>query len=284
MSKVLQQRGFGSLPSSTETNMRNHVKSILTTVEADTPSIRRIDPIRYDVSSPHNRMQFFKPNQSIIPLLNRLIDDCYEEKEVQGELLDKEKYASNFKKLLIESREWGTKSKHQQTRMTRQFLMTSNNVTFIASFILYYVVLDMPEDIKISLILERPFLSIAHAKTDVFKRKITLRLRRNQVEALGPTIEEGEVIDAPMEDIVKSRNNDNNITDFAVIENMDAYRDEGMVNVIVSAHDKLHGILHPYQKLKRFYKGVLNLGPEYIRDAKIEELLTRGHVSIHEMD
>ncbi|GJZ42112.1 hypothetical protein Tco_0588998 [Tanacetum coccineum] len=47
MSKVLQERRFGSLPSSTETNPRDHVKSILTTVEADTPSIRRIDPIRY---------------------------------------------------------------------------------------------------------------------------------------------------------------------------------------------------------------------------------------------
>ncbi|GJT18297.1 hypothetical protein Tco_0877003 [Tanacetum coccineum] len=34
MSKVLQERGFGSLPSSTETNPRDHVKSISTTVEA----------------------------------------------------------------------------------------------------------------------------------------------------------------------------------------------------------------------------------------------------------
>ncbi|GJS31940.1 mitochondrial proton/calcium exchanger protein-like protein isoform X1 [Tanacetum coccineum] len=35
MSKVLQERGFGSLPSSTEANPRDQVKSILTTVEAD---------------------------------------------------------------------------------------------------------------------------------------------------------------------------------------------------------------------------------------------------------
>ncbi|GKB19784.1 hypothetical protein Tco_0853707 [Tanacetum coccineum] len=35
MSKVLQERGFESLPSSTETNPRDHVKSILATVEAD---------------------------------------------------------------------------------------------------------------------------------------------------------------------------------------------------------------------------------------------------------
>ncbi|GKC88100.1 hypothetical protein Tco_1148749 [Tanacetum coccineum] len=39
----------------------------------------------------------------------------------------------------------------------------------------------------------------------------------------------------------------------------------------VSLHDKLNGFSHPYKKLKSFYKGVLNLGPEYVRDAKIEE-------------
>ncbi|GJR03082.1 homeodomain-like protein [Tanacetum coccineum] len=124
------------------------------------------------------------------------------------------------------------------------------------------------------------------------------------------------------------------VTDFAVLENMDAYRDEIMGNVIfgepflrevriktrrfegmitiyngndevtyqmvrshprfkhhtneqcnkippllkVSDEDKKNGISHPYQKLKGFYKGVLNLGPDYIRDAKMEELaITRAH-------
>ncbi|GJS18311.1 putative ribonuclease H-like domain-containing protein [Tanacetum coccineum] len=47
MSKVLQERGFGSLPSSTETNPRDHVKSISTTVEADASSIRRIGSHQY---------------------------------------------------------------------------------------------------------------------------------------------------------------------------------------------------------------------------------------------
>ncbi|GJS92009.1 hypothetical protein Tco_0774645 [Tanacetum coccineum] len=130
------------------------------------------------------------------------------------------------------------------------------------------------------------------------------------------------------------------VTDFAVLEDMDAYRDEGMGDVIigepflkevgikarqfdgmvtiyngndevtyqmvrshtrfkhhinvqcneippllkVSEKDMMNGILHPYQKLKGFYKGVLNLGPNYIRDAKTEEWLTRGHVSVHEME
>ncbi|GJY01019.1 hypothetical protein Tco_0359171 [Tanacetum coccineum] len=127
------------------------------------------------------------------------------------------------------------------------------------------------------------------------------------------------------------------VTDFAVLEDMDGYRDEGMSDVIVgepflrevgikakcfegtitlyngndevtyqmvrshprfknhtneqcnkippllkeSEKDVKNGISHAYQKLKGFYKGVLNLGPEYIRDAKMEEWLTRGHISVH---
>ncbi|GKF41856.1 hypothetical protein Tco_0125198 [Tanacetum coccineum] len=97
------------------------------------------------------------------------------------------------------------------------------------------------------------------------------------------------------------------VTDFAVLENMDAYRDEGMGNVIVGEpflrevgikakqfkrdyyplqceKDKKNGISHAYQKLKGFYKGVLNLGPDYIRNAKTEEWLTREHISVHEME
>ncbi|GKF22923.1 hypothetical protein Tco_0075245 [Tanacetum coccineum] len=54
--------------------------------------------------------------------------------------------------------------------------------------------------------------------------------------------------------------------------------------VKVSEKDKKNGILHAYQKLKGFYKGVLNLGPDYIRDTRMEEWLTRGHVRMHEME
>ncbi|GKB50786.1 hypothetical protein Tco_0901539 [Tanacetum coccineum] len=129
------------------------------------------------------------------------------------------------------------------------------------------------------------------------------------------------------------------VTDFAVLEDMDSYRDEGMGDVIVgepflrevgikarrfdgiiaiyngndevtyqmvrshprfkhhtneqcnkippllkvSEHDKMNGISHSYQKLKRFYKEVLNLGPDFIRVLSMEEWLTRGHISVREM-
>ncbi|GJX08409.1 putative reverse transcriptase domain-containing protein, partial [Tanacetum coccineum] len=39
-----------------------------------------------------------------------------------------------------------------------------------------FIILDMPEDVKVPLILERPFLSTILAKISVFKRKITLRV------------------------------------------------------------------------------------------------------------
>ncbi|GJW59668.1 hypothetical protein Tco_0109003 [Tanacetum coccineum] len=47
--------------------------------------------------------------------------------------------------------------------------------------------------------------------------------------------------------------------------------------LMVSDEDRRNGISHSYQKLKGFYKGVLNLGPDYIRDTKMEEYLTCGH-------
>nr|GEU88029.1 zinc finger BED domain-containing protein RICESLEEPER 2-like [Tanacetum cinerariifolium] len=130
-------------------------------------------------------------------------------------------------------------------------------------FLVDFIVLDMPEDIKTPLILGRPFLSTAHAKIDVFKRKITLRvgndkvvfksdkptsniikrvyalslrekLRRNQVNDLDPTIEECEVVDEPIKDIVKTRC-DNVIITGLVVKNMDSYRDERMCDIIVGS-------------------------------------------------
>ncbi|GKA94422.1 putative reverse transcriptase domain-containing protein [Tanacetum coccineum] len=44
-----------------------------------------------------------------------------------------------------------------------------------------FIILDMPEDIKVPLILRRTFLSTANAKIDVYKRKITLRVREENI-------------------------------------------------------------------------------------------------------
>ncbi|GKE43370.1 hypothetical protein Tco_1470654, partial [Tanacetum coccineum] len=44
-----------------------------------------------------------------------------------------------------------------------------------------FIILDTPKDIKVPLILRRPFLSTARAKVDVYKRKITLRVREERI-------------------------------------------------------------------------------------------------------
>ncbi|GJZ12110.1 hypothetical protein Tco_0546869 [Tanacetum coccineum] len=211
-----------------------------------------------------------------------------------------------------------------------------------------FIILDMLKDIKVPLILRRPFLSTAHAKIDIFKRKITLRVGEEKIifKSVKPAsslikrvymLSLRERMELDLEARIMGETLV--LNNFIVLEDMDAYRDEGMDNVIfgesflrevginarrfegmitiyngneevtyqmvwshprfkrhtneqcnkipplpkVSEEDKMNGISHSYQKLKSFYKGVLNLGPEYVRDTKMEEWLTRGHISVHEM-
>nr|GEV96955.1 hypothetical protein [Tanacetum cinerariifolium] len=48
-------------------------------------------------------------------------------------------------------------------------------------FLVNFIIIDMPEDNKVVLILGRTFLSTARAKIDVFKRKITFRIREERI-------------------------------------------------------------------------------------------------------
>ncbi|GJX16088.1 NUDIX hydrolase 6-like protein [Tanacetum coccineum] len=80
MSKVLQERGFGSLPSSTETNPRDQVKSISTTIKADSNLIRRIGSNQYAVSTGQNSTLLYKSRQTTVPFPSRL-DNHYCEEE-----------------------------------------------------------------------------------------------------------------------------------------------------------------------------------------------------------
>ncbi|GJW75748.1 hypothetical protein Tco_0135118 [Tanacetum coccineum] len=448
MSKVLQERGFGSLPSSTETNPIDQVKSISTSIKADSNSIRHIGSNQYTVSTGQNSTPLYKARQTTVPFPSRLDNHYCEEEGNYGPKFTEACGASHINNAIPQ------KEKDPGSFTLPCFI---NNFCFDNALVDLGASVNMPEDIRVPLILGRPFLSTAHAKIDVYKRKITLRvgeekiifksvkpassiiksvymlslrermeldlesrlmgetlvinrsldhfledyielndlnepfeLRRNQGNDLIPTIEEGEVIkefrsrnedlDTGIDDYPSYCDDDkkihidcaynikfscrigfefthanfflllyvnmmsrkfhnsimknkmvykgNNVvgalmnvpifvetfsmmTNFAVLENMDAYRDEGMGNVIfgepflgeadikakwfegmitlykgddeVSKKDVKNGISHAYQKLKGFYKGVLNLGPDYIRDAKMEEWLTRGHISVHEM-
>ncbi|GJT46233.1 DNA/RNA polymerases superfamily protein [Tanacetum coccineum] len=73
MSKVLQERGSVSLPSSTETNPIDHVKSITTTEEAET--------LKED-----DKMPLIELSRGRIPFPVRLKENSYDEKDVLKEL------------------------------------------------------------------------------------------------------------------------------------------------------------------------------------------------------
>ncbi|GJX29903.1 hypothetical protein Tco_0237982 [Tanacetum coccineum] len=81
MNKVLQERGFGSLPSSTEANPRDQVKSILTTIEADSYPIRRIGSNQYAVSTRQNQTLMYETRQTTIPFPRCLNGYYCEEKK-----------------------------------------------------------------------------------------------------------------------------------------------------------------------------------------------------------
>ncbi|GJU93063.1 hypothetical protein Tco_1317819 [Tanacetum coccineum] len=328
MSTVLQERGFRSLPSSTETNPRGHVKSISTTVEAN------MTPIRHIRLSQYVRKCHASHTKLTVELVDRTV-----------------KYSKGIAENVLVG--IGLRERVEPELESRLIGET--------------------------LVLNRSLDHLYGDYIELNDLNVQLKLRRDQVDDLMPTIEEGEVINEPMIDIIKTRNNesfdeypsfcdiDQNInidcaynlrfscmigfehvnanfflpfsinvmsrefynsimkdkfeykgknvvgafmnipifvrnfsvvSYFVVVENMDGYQDQDMGDVIVgepfckascvcskkvSVHDKLNGISHPYQKLKSFYKGVLNLGHEYIQDAKIEEWLTRGHISVPEM-
>nr|GEX65092.1 hypothetical protein [Tanacetum cinerariifolium] len=61
--------------------------------------------------------------------------------------------------------------------------IAKNMLVRIGKFIfpLDFIILDIPEDDDVPLILERTFLSTAHAKIDAFKRKITLRVGEEKI-------------------------------------------------------------------------------------------------------
>ncbi|GJV66314.1 reverse transcriptase domain-containing protein [Tanacetum coccineum] len=299
-------------------------------------------------------IQIGKMSKAIVPFPSCLYDDCYDEEEgscglknfdaysIGTSLLDDslppKENAQGVSLYLVILIIWlgelaPTKLIVELADRTvkRPKGIAKNVLVGMDKFVLlvFFIVLDIPEDLKTPLILGRPFLSTAHAKIDVFKRKITLgigndkvvfksekptsniinrvyalslrermeldlearlmvealilnrsldllygdyiklndlneplELWRNQVDDLEPTIEEGEVIDEPIMDIVKTRCDDeiidgldeylsycdfdrkihidcaynlqfSCIIDFIVMENMDSYRDEGMGDIIV---------------------------------------------------
>ncbi|GKE39065.1 DNA-directed DNA polymerase, partial [Tanacetum coccineum] len=70
-----------------------------------------------------------------------------------------------------------------EPKATRMSLELENMLMKVDKFVLpiYFVVLDMPEDSMVPIILGKPFLATARAMIDVFNKKITLRVRDDEV-------------------------------------------------------------------------------------------------------
>ncbi|GJW14156.1 retrovirus-related pol polyprotein from transposon TNT 1-94 [Tanacetum coccineum] len=226
MSKVLQERGFESLPSSTETNPRDHVKLISTNVETDMTPIRHIGSSQYAVSAQQNNKLMFESRRMTIPFQSCLNNYyCDEKKGSYGpQFLEANSYEASHIDNSISQKEKDTGSftlpcyinnvcfdnaladlgasvsvmplstylnlglgELAHTKLTDELAdrtvkypkgIDENVLVGIGKFVFLidFIILDMPEDVKVPLILGRPFLSTPHVKIDVFKRKITLRV------------------------------------------------------------------------------------------------------------
>ncbi|GJR54465.1 hypothetical protein Tco_1404986 [Tanacetum coccineum] len=224
ISKVLQEREFESLPSSTETNPRDQVKSISATIEAYSYSIRRIVSSQYAVST-----EQYKSKQTTVPFPSRLDNHYCEDEEGNYGPKFTEAYGASHINNIIPRKEKDPGSftlpcfinntcfdnalidlgasvsvmplltylnlglgKLAHTKLTVELAdkivkypngIAENVLVGIGkfTFLVDFVILDMPENIKVPLILGRPFLSTARAKIDVYKRKITLRVEEENI-------------------------------------------------------------------------------------------------------
>ncbi|GKD78369.1 hypothetical protein Tco_1340990 [Tanacetum coccineum] len=201
MSKVLQKRGFGSLPSSTETNQRDHVMSISTIVEADTSSIRHIGSNQYAIRRDHIDHNFRKEAYSKASHINDSIprkekdpgsftlpcfinNVCFDNSLVDlGASVSVMPLSTNLNLGLGELAHTTLTAELADRTVKYPKGIAENVLVGIGKFIfpVDFIILDMPKDIKVPLILGRPFLSAARAKIDVFKRKITLRIREERI-------------------------------------------------------------------------------------------------------
>ncbi|GJY74205.1 ribonuclease H-like domain-containing protein [Tanacetum coccineum] len=225
MSKVFQERGFESLPSFTEANPQDQVKSILTAKD-DFSEIRHIGCGIYAVS----RTQHKSILSETVPFPRRLqnfgCDDWREAQDVKildaydHTLPQKEKDPESFTlpcfihnicfgKALVDLgasvsvMPFSTYTNLglgilSHTRLTIELAdrtikqprgIAENVLVRIGKFIfpINFIILDIPEDDDVPLILGRPFLSTAYSKIDVFKKKITLKLIGEGDEPFDPT-------------------------------------------------------------------------------------------------
>ncbi|GJZ72333.1 hypothetical protein Tco_0636184 [Tanacetum coccineum] len=295
MSKVLQERGFGRLPSSTETNPRDHVKTISTIVETDSYPIRRMGFSQYVVSTRQNLTLMYETKQMTISFPSRLngasvivmplsaylnlgLGDLAHTK-LTVELADKTmKYPKGIaENVLVELRRDQVDDLMptiKEGKVVEEFRARNNAIMVSKNFgypsdcdydkKIHFVVLEDMDAYRDEgmgdVIFGEPFLREVGINAKRFEGMITIHNGNEEVTY----------------QMVRSHPR------FKHHTNEQCNKIPPLLKV--SEEDKMNGISHSYQKLKGFYKGVLNLGPEYVRDAEMEEWLTRGHISVLEME
>ncbi|GJW49549.1 hypothetical protein Tco_0090900 [Tanacetum coccineum] len=201
------------IKASTDTAIRNQGASIKS-LELQIGQISRMEHYPYAVSIPQHRFSFPKTVPFPRRLHNKCCDDFKEAYRVNildthdSMMPPKEKDPGSFTLPCLINNNCFNKAlvdlgasvsvmlfstytnlglgELTHTRMTIELAdrtikqpigITSNMLVRIGKFVfpIDFVVLDIPEDEDIPLILGRPFLSTAHVKIDVYKRKDTLR-------------------------------------------------------------------------------------------------------------
>ncbi|GKF64992.1 hypothetical protein Tco_0188440 [Tanacetum coccineum] len=150
MSKVLLKRGFGSLPSSTEANLRDQFKSISTTIEADSYPIRHIGSSQYTEKD---------PGSFTLPCFinNVCFDNALVDLGASVNVMPLSTYLNLGLGELAH-----TKLTVELADRTMKYPkgIDENVLVGIGKFTpVDFIILDMPEDIKVPLILKRPLLS-----------------------------------------------------------------------------------------------------------------------------
>ncbi|GJR47588.1 putative reverse transcriptase domain-containing protein [Tanacetum coccineum] len=132
------------------------------------------------------------PGQTTVPFPSRLDNHYCEEAEGNYRPKFTKAYGASHINNAIPRKEKDLGSELAHTRLTVELAdrtvkypkgIAENVLVEISkfTFLVDFIILNMPEDIKVPLILKRPFLSTARAKIDVYKRKITLRVGEENI-------------------------------------------------------------------------------------------------------
>ncbi|GJT16946.1 putative reverse transcriptase domain-containing protein [Tanacetum coccineum] len=180
LSNFMRKGIWKSYPSSTEANPRDQVKSISTTIEADSYPIRPYSEASHINNSIPRKEK--DPGSFTLPCFinNVCFDNALVDLGASVSVMPLSTYLNlglgelAHTKLTVELADRTVK---YPKGIAENVLVGIGKFVFPVDFI----ILDMPEDIKVPLILGRPFLSTARAKIDVYKRKITLRIGEERI-------------------------------------------------------------------------------------------------------